>query len=192
MNKLLKPKELTNLITKNLKKGQILFRENDECKYVGIVIKGELEIKSNLSTGKEIIYNNIKEGKMFGHNLIFSANNYYLADVKAKIDSKVILIDKNELLKILKTNQIFLEEYLKYGSNSTIELNKKIKLLSFELAEDRLIYYLSINNNKIEFQSITALSKELSLQRETTSRLITKLIKNKRIARNSNSIKLIN
>lgn len=182
---LLKPKQY---VVKKLPKDSTLFYEGDTCKSVGIVIQGNIKISSFLEDGHEVIYNTLKENDIFGNNLIFSSNPKYKGDIIALADSTIALIDKKELLTILANNQEFLIAYLQIQSNFGKALNDKIRLLSIESAEERFYYYLHINNNEISFSSITQLAKELSLSREATSRLISKLIKTKKIKRNKNTI----
>ena len=188
MYKLLKKKEIDKLRIRKYKKKDIIFHENDECKYVSILISGEVIIKSNLVNGKEVIYNTIKDNMMFGHNLIFLENNRYLGDVISTQDSEVLFIDRDNLIQILKHNKEFLNEFLKLQAKTAYELNTKIKLLSFDLAYDRLMYYLEINNGVIKYDSITSLATNLFVQRETLSRLLTKLIKNKTITKKDKKI----
>lgn len=182
MLELLNKKELALVNVKTYKKDQILFRENDNCFSIGFVKKGSVVIKSFSNNGKEIIYNTINEGQMFGSNLLFSKNKKYRGDVIAIKDSEIVFINKKELLTILKENEAFLTSYLTKQANTTIEFNSKIKLLSLESPLDRLMYYLEINNNEITIESVTSLSKELNIQRETLSRLLSKLKKENRIS----------
>ena len=99
-----------------------------------------------------------------------------------------MLIPKQNLTQILQENQVFLEAYLEYQSLFSQSLNTKIKLLSFDSAEERFLYFLYINKNKIEFDSVTSLATELFMKRETLSRLISKLIKEKVVDRKNNVI----
>ena len=50
-----KEKKLGRLL--KFKKEQILFDEEEECSYVGIVISGELKIASFTLSGQEVVYN---------------------------------------------------------------------------------------------------------------------------------------
>ena len=160
-----------------LKKDEVLFYEKDLCTSVGFVQTGEIEILSYLENGQEVIYNEIKAGQIFGNNLIFSSEPFYRGDVRAKEETMVLLIDKNNLKKILKDNDEFLEAYLKAQSDFGKSLNLKIKLLTFNNAKDRLEFYLSINKGIIKYKSITDLAQILNLSREVLSRSIHKLAK---------------
>lgn len=157
------------------KKDQIIFLENDLCQKVGIVKNGEISIKSYFADGKEVTYNTLKSGDMFGNNLIFSSNPFYRGDVIALENSEIYLVSKKSLLKILKEDENFLIEYLTAQSDFSKTLNLKIKLLTIQGAEDRIKYYLTINKGQIKFKSITKLAQELYLTRECLSRTLKKL-----------------
>ena len=171
------------------KKEQILFNEDDECLYVGIVIKGEIKIASFTLTGQEIVYNIVKEGQMFGNNLIFSNYPHFRGTVIASSDGELILISKENLLKILQSNLSFLEAYLSSQAEFSKRLNNTIKLLSLSSAEERLLYYLK-QNNPLKIKSISSLSESLYLSREATSRLVSKMVKEGKINRNGNMLYL--
>ena len=185
---LLTSKEKKLIKTVNLKKEQILFNENDACEYVGIVTSGIITISSFSFEGNEIVFNKLKSGDVFGNNLIFTKTPFFKGNIIAKTRSQVVLIPKQNLTQILQENQVFLEAYLEYQSLFSQSLNTKIKLLSFDSAEERFLYFLYINKNKIEFDSVTSLATELFMKRETLSRLISKLIKEKVVDRKNNVI----
>lgn len=184
----LKPSQLRHIKIKDLKKDSILFYENDLCKTIGIIIEGEVSIVSYLEDGNEIIYNTLYKDGIFGNNLIFSSSPYYKGNIIINKDSKIAFIEKNELIALLKSNESFMIEYLKIHSNFTKALNDKIKLLSISNAEERLYFYMHENRNEIRYKSITALAKELYLERETLSRLLSKLIKENKIVKKEKTI----
>ena len=184
----LKPSQLRHIKIKDLKKDTILFYENDLCKTIGIIIEGEVSIVSYLEDGNEIIYNTLYKDGIFGNNLIFSSSPYYKGNIIINKDSKIAFIEKNELIALLKSNESFMIEYLKIHSNFTKALNDKIKLLSISNAEERLYFYMHENRNEIRYKSITALAKELYLERETLSRLLSKLIKENKIVKKEKTI----
>ena len=173
------------------KKGETIFYENDKCLKIGIVAEGEISIKSYFSSGKEVVYNSLAKGQMFGNNLIFSSNPYYRGDVVCEKDAEIIFINKESLTNILKNDDQFLIEYLNEQSDFSKTLNFKIKLLTISSASDRFIYYLTFNKNKISYKSITKLANELYITRESLSRTIKKLKENKVIKVRSKTITLM-
>ena len=185
-------KNITQLIRKyderlekrSFKKGETLFFENDTCTKIGIINSGLVSIKSYFSNGKEVVYNTLKDGQMFGNNLIFSSNPHYRGDVVAEQESEIFFINKESLKDILQNDAEFLNTYLTEQSDFSKTLNLKIKLLTIPSAADRLIYFLTINKNQIQYKSITKLANELYLTRESLSRTIKKL-------KDNNTIKVV-
>ena len=174
----------------HLNKGNILFHEDDECEEVGIVLKGDISIVSYSLNGTEIIYNNLKEGQMFGNNLLFSSYPFYKGNVIAKEKSEVVIIRKRILLSFFAENEDFLISYLKYSSDFSKTLNNQIKLLSFDSAEERLLFLLK-SNKTMKIKSVTSLAKTLFLTREATSRLLTKMEREGKIKRSGNIVELL-
>ena len=192
MYNLLNPKEKEKLTIVDIKKDQLLFHENEVCVSVALVISGQIIIRSIDLNGKEIIYNIINEGGIFANNLLFSNDKRYKGDVIATQKSKVALLSEDNLIEILMNNVVFLRTYLSVQAENIKQINFMVKLLSLDSARERFIYYLEYHHRLIEIESITRLSKELSLTRETLSRLISSLIKEKIIIKEKQLIKLIN
>lgn len=176
---------------KTVSKNTTLFREGEKCEMISIVVSGEIKISSYSFEGEELIYNVLKSNEIFGNNLIFSDEPFYKGDVIATKESVIASIKRENLLKILQSNKEFLMLYLNIHSNFSKKLNSTIKLLSFNKAEERFIFYLHENNNVIQIKSIAALASILHLQRETLSRIISKLEKENVIKRSPYQIKLI-
>ena len=180
MNKLLSlltSEQLKRVRISTFDKDEVIFHEEDTCQEISIILEGVIEISSITKNGKKIIYNTVLTNQVFGNNLIFSSENLYRGDVICKTKCKIAFIDYKTLVDIISSNQNFMIEYLKIQSDFGKVLNSKIKILSFNNGEDRLLYYLEIHNNQIKVVSIANLAKELNLTREATSRLISKLIK---------------
>lgn len=173
----------------SIKKGYSLFKEGDTCDSIGIVVSGEIDIVSYSIEGKEIVYNSITPGNLFGANLVFSSEKEYKGDVVAKEKSTVAIIKKADLINILQTNQDFLLEYLNKQSDFSKALNSKIKVLSYESSEDRLLVYLGMNDNQITIKSVTDLAATLCMTRESLSRCLSRLEKKHLIKRKGNVIK---
>ena len=177
-----------SLKLKTFQKGEVLFYEGDLCESIGVVKNGELKISSYLENGHEVIYNIIEKGQMFGNNLLFSSEPHYRGDVVSTKDSEIYIIDKETLLGYLKENTDFLIAYLNAQSDFGKQLNLNIKLLTLKTAEERILYYLSINKNKIAYKSVSELANKLYLTRESTSRELHRLAKLKIIEIQSKAI----
>lgn len=188
---LLNEKEKERLIFKELRKGETLFYENDCCGEIGIVKYGKLLITSYPENGNPIIYNRLKEDDMFGNNLLFSSQPFYKGDVIAESDSGIILIKKDVLIGFLEENTDFLLTYLQIQADSGKRLHSRIRLLSIDSAQERFITYLRENGNKITYSSVSDLADDLFIRRETLSRLLSKLIKNKVVIKDGKTVRLL-
>ncbi|MCR5490523.1 MAG: Crp/Fnr family transcriptional regulator [Bacilli bacterium] len=179
------------MVLKKFRKEEVLFREDEECRGVGIMISGRIKIVSYSFSGKEIIYNRLGDGEMFGANLVFSSEKQYRGNVVGETAGSFLYIGKEALVKLLQTNREFLLLYLEHQSNFGKEMNLKNKILSFGTAEERLDYYLHVSGGEIEIESIADLSRKLGLERETLSRLIHSLDSKGKILYESKRIKLL-
>jgi len=188
---LLNEKEKERPIYKELRKGETLFYENDRCGEIGIVKYGKLLITSYPENGNPIIYNRLKEDDMFGNNLLFSSQPFYKGDVIAESDSGIILIKKDVLIGFLEENTDFLLAYLQIQADSGKRLHSRIRLLSIDSAQERFITYLRENGNKITYSSVSDLADDLFIRRETLSRLLSKLIKNKVVIKDGKTVRLL-
>ena len=185
---LLSKEEKKHIVYRNLSKGDVLFHENDTCRYIGIVCKGEVSIISYLDNGKEIVYNTIRTEVIFGNNLLFSSDPYYKGDIIADSDSVIGLISKEDLLTIFEKNRDFLTEYLKIQSDSSKALNNRIRLLSIPTAEERFRFYMHENRNRISYDTIEHLARKMYLSREALARLLSRLESNNSIIRENKVI----
>lgn len=173
---------------RELPKEGILFKQGEECSEVGLVSEGQLVISSYSYGGKEIVYNIIGPGSMFGNNLLYADDKRYKGNVIAKKKTTLYLIHKNNLMKLLASNPQFLEFFLSTASNKVKDLNARVRLLSFQNLEDRLMFLLHENRGTLPYQSITSLASELGAERETLSRLVSRLSKEGRIKKEKHYI----
>lgn len=180
-----KEKELLKI--KKYTKNNYLFFENEKCNKIGIILNGSIKITSYSLIGHELIFNILKENQIFGNNLIFSSSPYYKGDILALEDCKIAYLKKEDLLKLLNQNKEFLLKYLEIQSNISKDLNSKIRLLSLN-GKERIIYFLNENDGTYHYRSITDLAKLLNLERETLSRIISSLIKEKIIIKKDKTL----
>lgn len=177
-----------------LKKGEILHEPNELIEKLSILKSGSLKVVKYLTTGKEVLINNIKSGQIFGETLLF-VNEKYPAYIIAEEDSVVIEINQEELLVLMK-NEEFLIEYLKNISKKILNITQKLEIFSMKDAKQRVArYLLSLyeKNGKIISMKVSKvnISKELGLTRETVSRILSTFIKEEIVDVEKNCIKIL-
>lgn len=170
----------------------IIFNEDDECKYLGIVLSGQVIISTITYNEKEEIITIINPYETFGEFLLFSTSSNYLGDCIAKKKTVIAFIKKNDFLKILSSNLDFLNKYLEYICNKTLIIKNQAKLFSHKNILDRIMYYFSIQKtNPFTISSVTDLAHILSIPRESVSRSLTTLQKRKFIKKENNTIYIL-
>lgn len=172
---LLTTNELNLLKIKKYQQNEIIFHENDLCNYVFFIIKGKIKIVTYSLNGNEEILSTHKDNDLFGNALIFSKKPFFLGNVICKTNTTIAYLQKQDLIKIMQTNQEFLINYINVLSEKTINLNIKNKLLAHKNIRTRIIYFLEINHN-IYQKNVSLIARELILPRPSVSREIQKML----------------
>lgn len=151
---------------------QVVFNEGNICSGIGIVIEGEILIKTYTYNVKEETITVIKEKNFFGQYLLFSSNNTYLGLGVTTRKTKVAYISKNNLLTLLSNSKSFLEAYMKVICDEAVKIKQQAKLLAHKNIRDRIMYYLITKqkDKKVYIKSVTNLSNILSIPRPSVSR----------------------
>ena len=175
---LLKEQEIKeNVRYKTFDKEQVVFDEGAKCYGIGIVIEGEILIKTFTYNIKEEIITIIKENNIFGQFLLFSKNDEYLGMGITSKKTKIAYISKANLLSLLSSNKAFLEEYLKLICDEAVKIKQQSKLLAHKNIRDRIMFYL-MNHQKdkiVYLKSVTFLANTLSIPRPSISRELTNM-----------------
>jgi len=162
---------------KSYSKGEIIAHEDDECRSLSLVLSGVVEIQRLYLNGKYIVLNRLNEGDVFGEALVFSKARTYPATVISLNESKVLFIDKSDILKILTKEEKVLENFISLLSNKVFILNSKIKSISFKSVRQKVIGYIlnevkeqksnsiMLKNTKEEIAALLAIPRP-SLSRE--------------------------
>ncbi len=186
----LTPEQRKRWETRDFEKGEILFREGERCEALGLVEKGQIDIVSFSYEGGEILYKRVRPGAMFGNHLLFSSDPFYRGNVIARTKGRVLRLQKADLLRLLAENPVFLEGYLEAQADNAKALNARIKVLSLPSLKERLFYGIHLHGGRWEFASVASLSRELGVERETLSRLLSRLSKDKAIVRGEHYLAL--
>lgn len=158
-------------------KGQVIFNEGNPCNELTIVLNGEILISTITYNEKEETINVIKDCDIFGDILCNATNNIYLGDVICQKKTKVLILSKEKLMKLLLSDSVLLDSYLTLISDKTLDIKLQAKLFSHKRIDDRIMYYLSLKaiNNLVFIDSVTELAKALSLPRPSVSRTLSDL-----------------
>ena len=192
LEKLLK---LLRADTFTCKKGDSLsYLINDN--FVGIVLEGYLEVIKRDYEGHRSIIETLEPMQVFGTTI--SSLNSPDYDIETILDSKIILIDYNNILNFLEKGnhsyQKFLTNLLVIVTNKISEKNERITILTQKSIRNKLLEYFKITSLKNNSRHIyipttyTELAEYLAVDRSAMSRELKNLqnegfidIKNKKI-----------
>lgn len=120
---------------------EIIALEGDECKYIGIILNGTIDIKRMLSN-KVVKMSSIGPGHLFGEVIVFSDVNKYPATVISYSKSEILFISKENFIKFSYTHPDFLEMFFRDLSNKILILNKSIERLSYNSIRQKISNYI--------------------------------------------------
>ena len=101
-----------------------------------------MEIQKTYPAGKMIVINQISVGGVFGEVAIFSSKKTFPSTVVASLDSKVMFLNKINILQICFQNKKFLTNLLHLLSEKILILDHKLHFLSGETIRQKLCLYL--------------------------------------------------
>nr|WP_272879069.1 Crp/Fnr family transcriptional regulator [Clostridium sp. Cult2] len=162
-------------------KNQIMAIEGDNCHSLGIILKGKVEIQKIFPSGQVTTINNFKEGNIFGESLVFSDRHTYPATITAIEPSKIMYIEKEEIINLSMLNSEILINFVSVLSDRILMLNDRISNLSQDSLRKKISNFLlseyKKQNNTVLTFSYTRkkMAELLNIPRPSLSRELTKM-----------------
>ncbi|MBE9469167.1 MAG: Crp/Fnr family transcriptional regulator [Bacteroidetes bacterium] len=150
-----------------------------ECDNLFLLLEGSIRGELFNYNGRNIVVSEIDAPDTFAEAFLFADKNTLRINIVAKTDAKLLIIYKNDLLKLLNKNKRILDNYLNITSNRFVVLVEKIKFLMIKSVKAKLASYLldleKKNEDKASF-SLGRTHKELSALFGITRPVITRNI----------------
>lgn len=166
------------LVIKTYKKDDIVFNEGDECKTIGLVLSGALQISTLTILENEYSINTILENDIFASTLLFSSNPFYLGYGKCLKETKIAFITKDNFIKLLQEDKNILLNYLGFLANKRLLVQERLKILCQKNIKEKILFLLKSKMNKkntIYFSSKEKLALYLNIPRPSLSRELAKM-----------------
>lgn len=176
---------------------QVIAHEEEECNRLGLILEGDIELQRIFYSGNYIVLKKLSSGDVFGEALIFVKNSHYPATVLSSGKSKILFIDKNEIVKLCLKEENILENFLTLLSRKVLILNNKVKSISFNSIRGKVINYILEESKKQKSNVITLgstkedISAYLGIPRPSFSRELINLKKLNLINYDRKSIEII-
>ncbi len=127
---------------KTYQKGEMIACSGDKCNSLKIIVKGAVVGEMMDFQGKSLRIEKLKAPDTIASAFIFGDNNIFPVDVIAEEETKLLLIPKEDLMKLFCEEQTVLKNYLDIISNRSQLLTKKIKLLGLQTIKGKITHYL--------------------------------------------------
>jgi len=167
------------------KKNEIVLQEEDTNEFMYIILFGTAKVTQTTKDGKEIILSIHKSDDFFGEISLIDGKTYP-ATVTATDDSLIAIVSKKDFYSLIFNQRKFLENLLRILCMRLRDSWKRIELLNFKNATDRIkMMFLILShdngqkteegivlNIKLTHQNIADMT---GLTRETVTRILDKL-----------------
>jgi CRP/FNR family transcriptional regulator len=186
----------THIVLKEFKKNRMILHEEDTSEFMYIIVRGKVKISRAGKEGKEMVLSMHGSGEFFGEMSLIDGKTVP-ASVSAVEDSLVAIISKDHFYSLLYSQQKVLENLLKIFCSRLRESWKRIQMLNFNDAAQRikmLFLMLSENYGKKTAEGTTLQIKLIhqdiadmtGLTRETVTRVLDKWKRGGEITINKN------
>ena len=163
----------------------IAFR-GDEVKGLYIILAGNLITEMLTEEGNVIKIEELVASDVIASAFVFGKKNTFPVDLTAKNEIEILFIERKEFLKLLFSQEKILENFLNEISNKTQLLTSKIwNSFNNKTIKKKFCDYVKKNQKKNEFfiQNLGALAEFFGVERPSLSRVLSDLVKGKRLER---------
>ncbi len=182
---------------RNYQKGEIIFEEGEELVFIGIVLEGKVDVVHISFSGKEYVINTLGPGETFGEAVVFSSKNYLPATIVSKDKTKILLLQKNDIIKLTQSSERILRNYLRILSDRLLMANKRLKEATLMTLRQKICnYLLEEAKRQKSLKIVLPISKEnlaefLGVQRPSLSRELFKMEEEGMIIVDGKTIKIV-
>lgn len=122
--------------------GNIIYLAGEKVNSLSIVLDGIVKGEMVDYAGRIIKIEDIAAPGALASAFIFGRNNCYPVNVVSVSATHLLVIEKEDFMKLLMTNDKILVNFLNMISNRSQFLSEKIKFLNFKTIKGKLAYFL--------------------------------------------------
>ena len=127
-------------------RGQIVFHEGDEARWVGIVLEGEVQIFRDDYDGSRSLLGRAGPGELFAEVFACAGSASLPVTVEAKQESVILLADCRRVLTVCRSACSFhnrlINNLLQVVAQKNLQLNRKIECMSRRTTREKLMAFL--------------------------------------------------
>lgn len=118
--------------TRSFEKGDWVARQGDALSSLYLLSKGRVKTEMITESGTILEVETLSAPTPLASAFLFAENNRFPVDVIALEECEIILIPKNAVMRLLATNEHFLQSYMAFNANRTQFLSERLQLLSIK------------------------------------------------------------
>jgi CRP/FNR family transcriptional regulator, dissimilatory nitrate respiration regulator len=181
---------------KSFKKDDVLAIQGDEVNRLMILLQGSARGEMTDFAGHVIKIEDVAAPRPLAGAFLFGHENRFPVDVLANEPVKVLVIYREEFLKLLRMNETIQMNYLNLVGSKAQFLSKKIKFLSFKTIKGKIAHYLfGLKQNEEGIICIPASQQELAdlfgVARPSVARALGELENEKLITAQNRIVKIL-
>jgi CRP-like cAMP-binding protein len=123
-------------------KGEIIAMAGDEYNRLQIIVKGSVVGEIVDFEGRALRIEELRAPDTIASAFIFGDDNQLPVNITATENTRLLIIERNDLLILMRKYEAILHNYLDIMANRAQHLSKKIKLLGFQTIKDKLAHHL--------------------------------------------------
>lgn len=172
--------------TKLFKKGDRVACQGDPLSSLYLLSKGRVKTEMITESGTVLEVETLSAPAPLASAFLFAENNRFPVDVIALEACEVILIPKQTVMRLLATNEHFLQSYMAFNANRTQFLSERLQLLSIKTIKGKLAYYILKRvqgDHYKQDRNQTELSEYFGVARPSLARSFSEMIEEGTISR---------
>ncbi len=183
--------------TKKYGLGQIVVYAGDVVDRLLIVISGSVKGEMMDYSGKTIKIEDIDPPRPLAIAFLFGQSNTFPVNIVTNVDSEILAIPKEYVIKLFQSNEIILLNFLNSISNRSQFLSQKIRFLTFQTIKGKIANYIlqvahGESNEIVLPISQNEMAELFGVTRPSVGRGIRELHNEGIIEANGKSIKILN
>lgn len=181
----------------SLRKGDIVARQNSECRNLFVLLEGQLEVDIIDALGNEIFIEYIIAPRAYATPHLFKKDTTLPATFTVIEDGVLFTATKDSVFKLISENPDLLKSFLSVSGNCNKCTVLRLRALSYKNVRGRFIAYLfeqkTEENNVIEIEhNQVQLAGYLCVTRPALTKEINKMVKEGLISMKGKVVHLLN
>ena len=127
---------------KSYVKGDVVFRQGEVCRFLYILLEGEVEAEMTDDSGAMLRIEAIQAPRALAPAFLFAEDNHFPVTATVSVKAEAFIATKESVFRQMGRNEVFLRNFLSVNANRTTFLTGRLQFLSFKTIRGKLIHYI--------------------------------------------------